>query len=665
MTPRELAGEASQRAQKRLSRAISRAVDDPQSTFVTDADLLRALGRKSLADVLSRIRSNQTSVLLPGLADLESTAAVVKQLFPDSIQSSMSEASAIIDHKIRLFDRIFDLGPKIDWHRDPSTNIRWPTDHFTKVPLVLGDGSDVRLVWELNRLQHLVALGVAYQLTGDERYPEEVLRQLVDWCEENPPRFGVNWTVAMEAGIRAVNIIAALQLCRTSRILTDQAIELVLKILIAHGRYIRANLEFSHRTNSNHYLSNLIGLFAIGKTLPEFREARAWRDYSAVRLVREMKQQVLKDGVDYAGSIAYHRFVLEIFSMFYSLCGDGEFDPGPDLRSRLEAMFEFVGAYLKPDGSAPSLGDSDDGRLLRFKTRPALDHSYLLSIGAILFENANLKDSALIDEEAIWWLGREGVEAFGRLKAVRSQGSQAFEQAQIFVQRHENLYSIIDCGDHGARGRGSHAHSDAISFELFAFDRTFIIDPGTYAYTASEKDRNLFRSTAYHNTVRIDAEEISQVNPGELFAFASNVRPKINAWNISSERDEVDAEHYAYKRLAEPLVHRRIISFEKRDAAWIVKDIFTGRGKHQFEFFFNLDADLEVEILEDNRATIRDEKTALTISPKSDHSLHVSIESRWISRAYGTRLKSSAIIYRLAAEIPLQVSFEIAVSKLE
>src|ERR1043165_8242137 len=130
MTPRELAGEATQRAKKRLSRAIRRAVDDPRSTFVTDADLVRALDRKSLANVISRIRTDRTSVLLSGLADLESTATTVKQLFPGSIQSSVLEANAIVDHMIKLFDKVFDLGPKIDWHRDPSTNMRWPGDHF-------------------------------------------------------------------------------------------------------------------------------------------------------------------------------------------------------------------------------------------------------------------------------------------------------------------------------------------------------------------------------------------------------------------------------------------------------------------------------------------------------------------------------------------------------
>ncbi|HLF84478.1 MAG TPA: alginate lyase family protein [Blastocatellia bacterium] len=664
MTIRELAGEASHRAGRRISRAISRASDSPQSTYVSDADLRRSLGRNSIADVASRIRTSPHRRLVPGLADLTSTVAAVKELFPDSIEQSRFEAEAILDHRITLFGRAFELGPKIDWHRDPQADVRWPLSHFTRVPLVLVHGADVRVVWELNRLHHLVALGRAYLLTSDERYSEEFLLQLASWYEDNPPRFGVNWSVAMEAGIRAVNIIAALEVFRGSPNVSDQAIELILKMLLAHGRFIRANLEFSYRTPSNHYLSDLIGLFAIAETVPELREARGWRDYSAPRLVKEMNRQVLADGVDYEVSTGYHRFVLEIFSLFFSLCRTGDFDPGTAFHARLEAMFDFVRCYLKPDGAAPAIGDSDDGRLIRFKSRPPVDHSYLMSIGAILDQNGAFKQSSEIDEEAIWWFGQAGLETFERLPInERAAGSRAFLQAQIFVQRAGDLYSVIDCGDHGARGRGSHAHSDALSIEVFAFNRTFVRDPGTYVYTASEQERNLFRSTAYHNTVRVDGKEISQVNEGELFAFASNVRPHVNLWESTSERDVLDVEHYAYRRLASPVTHRRVVTLDKRECYWIIRDIFTGAGGHRFEFFFNFDAGLEVTIDTANRAIARGEQAALTIVPVCDHKLEAKIEPRWISPAYGTRLNSSAIIYSLTAEAPLEVSFQLQVSR--
>jgi hypothetical protein len=82
--------------------------------------------------------------------------------------------------------------------------------------VVISPGADVRVVWELNRLHHLVTLGRAYLLTGNERYTEEFLLQLASWYEANPPNFGANWVTAMEAGIRAVNITIALAMFRFS-----------------------------------------------------------------------------------------------------------------------------------------------------------------------------------------------------------------------------------------------------------------------------------------------------------------------------------------------------------------------------------------------------------------------------------------------------------------
>src|SRR5262249_4793223 len=146
-----------------------------------------------------------------------------------------------------------------------------------------------------------------------------------------------------------------------------------------------------------------------------------------------------------------------------------------------------------------------------------------------LIENQTFKQSGKIDEEAVWWFGESGLEAFESLPMSDEEpGSQAFQEAQIFIQRatmpdqyketaprvassSEQLYAIIDCGDNGARGRGSHAHSDALSIEVYALGETFLRDPGTFIYSASERWRNLFRSTAYHNTVRVDGEDISRI----------------------------------------------------------------------------------------------------------------------------------------------------------
>jgi len=664
MTMRELAGEALLRTRRRVFRAISAASDDPAQTYVLDEALQRSLNGRSIALVANRIRSGDLH-LTPGLADLARTSAIVKELFPDSIAGARTEAEAVLSHRITLFDRQHDLGGEIDWHRDPYSGVRWPLEHFARTPLVITPGADIRAVWELNRLHHLVTLGRAYALTGDERFTKEFLVQLASWNHQNPPRFGPNWKVAMEVAIRAVNILTALEMFRESPEIDDEAIKLILKLLLAHARFIRANLEFSYRAASNHYLSDLIGLFVIGTAIPEFDESEGWVSYSTERLFHELDRQVLADGVDYEGTTGYHRLVLEIFLLFFTISRARGFNIPAHYWDRLEAMFDFVRHYLKPDGTAPTIGDSDDGRLIKFKPRAANDHSYLMSLGAMMFESGKFKGSNFLDEEALWWFGKNGYETFSALAPGEEPLSRAFPDAQIFIQRaatnHGPLYAIIDCGDHGTGGRGSHAHSDALSIEVFAFNRTFLRDPGTFVYTASEKDRNLFRSTAYHNTVRIDGEEISETRDGWPFVFAANVRPKVNLWESSPERDVLDAEHYAYKRLAAPVTHRRIVTLDKRAGSWTIEDIFTGEGRHLFEFFFNFDSGLDVALDNHKRATVIDSGTTFSIVPGSVPGLEARIEPRWVSPAFKTRLSSSAIIYSLSAEVPLKVTFELLV----
>jgi hypothetical protein len=670
LTLADVLAEGVARSTRRAKRAFLGATDRPENTSITDVELVRLFGDKQSSDMFAAMRAGRFPSLTSGLAGPASTAETARVLFPDSAEEARREAEQIIEHRIKVFDDRFDLGEQIDWHRDPGTGQSWPFDHYTRVPVVLkqsvspaaesktpGRGPDVRVVWELNRLHHLTALGRAYALTGDERYTREFLSQVDSWRKSNPPRFGVNWLVAMEAAIRAVNLIAAFNLFRESPLVTDKAVSMLVKTLIEHGRFIKGNLERRRGGSSNHYLSDLIGLLAIGTTLPELTCSREWVGLSTTGLLTELRYQVLGDGVDYELATGYHRLVLEIYSLFIALTG---IDRVPSwARSRIEAMFRFVRHYLKPDGTAPLVGDSDDGRLIKFTDRPAVDHSYLPSLGAVLLGVSDFKTSPSIDEEAVWWFGKEGVEMYNNLPlASGPPPSRAFSEAQIFIQRagepaENGLYAIIDCGDNGARGHGSHGHSDALSIEVYAYGQTLLRDPGAYVYTGSEHWRNLFRSTAYHNTARVDGLEISEPVSGWLFALGSNVKPRVLDWSSTSRRDLLDAEHDGYNRLQEPIVHRRVITLEKNEAYWVVEDSFSGEGEHCFEIFFNFDAGIEVLVNAGGRVTAQGDRSALALVPASDHNLETVLTRRWVSLSYGKFAAASGIMYRFRSTAPV------------
>jgi hypothetical protein len=658
LTAAELAAEGLSRANKHLTRSFRRAIDRQDATYISDDELARSVVGGEISAMLSSLRSPTRPMLTAGLTDLKTTVRDVSRIYPLAPHDTVSRAAAILEHKITLFERGFQLGSDIDWHQDPASKARWPLVHYTRVPIRIGGGADARIVWELNRMHHLVTLGQAYAYTRDERFTEEFLIQIASWYRLNPPKFGINWTVAMEAAIRSVNIIAALGLFRDSVLLDDTSFGLIVKLLISHARFIADNLESSPTMASNHYLSDLIGLFVIAASLPELTESPRWIETAASELIREMDRQILPDGVDYEGSTAYHRFVLELYFLFFHLCGRcGIKLPTPHFE-KLEAMFDFVRHYLKPDRTAPLIGDSDDGRIIRFKDRPAVDQSYLMSLGAVLFNSGDFRRRGAIDEEAIWWLGSQGIDTYDKLPAaVREPVSKQYGNAQIFIQRSGSLYAIIDCGDHGAMGRGSHAHSDALSIDLYAYGRTLLRDPGTFVYSASELWRNRFRSTAYHNTVRIDREEISELIKGQPFTLGPNRPVTVNKWETSVEQDLLDAQHNGYSRLEHKILHRRALKFCKGPEYWILEDYFTDAvgepdQSHLIEFFFNFDAGLQVTFDDNGRAFAKSRTAALALIPVSGHTFETRIATRWVSLSYGTRKPSFGIMYSLYATIP-------------
>src|SRR5687767_12519051 len=93
-----------------------------------------------------------------------------------------------VDRKAKLFDlEMVDVDPPIlenrhiEWNRDPRSGYLWPLDYHRDIKLMRSDGSDVRIVWELNRLGHFITLARAYTLTKDEGFAVAFDEQLRSW----------------------------------------------------------------------------------------------------------------------------------------------------------------------------------------------------------------------------------------------------------------------------------------------------------------------------------------------------------------------------------------------------------------------------------------------------------------------------------------------------
>lgn len=637
------------------------------------ARLRTEFAQMSAAQLLAHFRTRPQPSFLPGF-DLPAPelARLQHRYFPTETVRLIEDARRIAaEHAWPLLGfGVRHFGADIDWRRDLLSGVRWPLDYHGDVNLFRGDGSDARVVWEVNRLGHLITLGRAYALTDDESFAVEFFAQVEGWRAQNPVGRGVNWSCAMEAALRAINLLAAFRLFRRSPQLTGERLAMLLGIFDEHGTHIRRHLEFSYIVTSNHYLSDVAGLLWLGLCLPELEAARGWREWALRALLTEMDKQVLGDGADAEASTGYHRLVLELFLFSFVLCRANEIEIEARYWQKLRAMFDYVRAYLRPDGRAPLIGDTDSGQVLPLTRRAADDHAYVLAIGAALFDEPRWKVSingadagagaeCEAPEEVLWVLGGAGLDRYWQLPyaAPSDVASRDFTEAGTYIMRAGDLYLLFNASGAGLGGRGSHGHNDALSVEVSACGASFIADPGTYVYVGDLRARHQFRSTAYHSTVEVDGAEQNAIDERAPFDIGDEAQPRVLRWESDTARDIVVAEHDGYRRLRAGAVgHRRAVTFDKDGRFWLIEDTLRGAGAHEFRFRFHFAPGTRARSVSDGIVEVCDKmaRACLLVIPLEVAS-PATLEQLWSSRGYGERSETRAACWTVRAHPPLVV----------
>ncbi len=649
MPKNELAAKLAEKAREKLKHAKQRYIP----ATITDRQFCKYFNCSDSPRLITLFRDRHKSDFFFHPGQKEEYISLIREHYPGEIENTIRRADLACQH---VFDLLgsgpVHLGPKIDWHRDFKSGFRWdPNGYYVNKHEKYVDfynNADPKVPWELARFQHAVDLGKAYWYTGDEKYALEFVSQVQSFIDNNTVNLGINWACPMDVAIRAVNWIWGYHFFLDSPSLKKDFLLKFYKSLFLHGRFIINNLEWSE-IRGNHYLSDIVGLVYLGLFFPPSRESAFWFAKGYNSLQEEMYFQVNPDGTNIENSMSYHRLVLELFLSSALLCEiTGNRLPG-EYYDRLEKMFEFTCAYTKPDGKAPQMGDSDDGRLHKLGAFEFLDHRYLLSAGAVIFKRPDFKKaSGGFHEEALWLLGPKGLADYSVIpdrKTIPANESFFFPDGGFCIMRSGDRFLMIDRGDVGLKGWGCHGHNDIFSFELYAGDRTLIVDPGSYIYTADFASRNLFRSTAFHNTVRVDGQEINPFDEKLPFTLFDTAKPRVIKWASNEKHDLFEGEHYGYRRLVRPVIHRRWIVFVKSRGFWIMRDILLGEGEHNVELNFHFSPGI-VEALDRQAVrTCYPGGTNLLLFPVYPAGTALDLIDTWVSYSYGTRKAAQKAVY--------------------
>ena len=266
-----------------------------------------------------------------------------------------------------------------------------------------------------------------------------------------------------------------------------------------------------------------------------------------------------------------------------------------------------------------------------------------------------------IPQELLWILGETGVRDYEDYNhKLNLPVPQNFPDAGICIVRDRDLYLLFNASDAGIEGRGSHGHNDALSIEVSACGRPFIVDPGTNVYTSSLEERHRFRSTAYHSTVQIDRVEQNATDQQLPFVIGNESRPKVLSWAVGAEQDQVSAEHSGYSHLPKPVTHRRVVTFNKRDRFWLVEDEFAGTGEHLLDIRFHFDTALEVSLLDGGQVVAYDKTIGAKLFVSClEPGQQPTLEEQFVSRDFGSKQPSTSALWSVRHSVPHKLHWTI------
>ncbi len=460
-------------------------------------------------------------------------------------------ADRILTHVYAAFGRSKDLGPDIDWTtngfdpKEPDYTPEW--------------------TYDLNRFGWWQVLGQAYWATGDEKYAQEFVAQMLDWVHDQPapvlgsPNTGPCWRT-IEQGIRAAGSwMDAYHYFLGSPSLTPEAHAIFLKSFVEHAQQLRRMTVEYPEHGGNWVTMECNGLAHIGVMFPEFRDAEDWRNVAYGRLRAELERQVYPDGAQKELTTGYHQVARGNFK--------GALDPllrnGLPLpegyRKKLEPMYRYNLYAMMPNGCLPPLNDAGLTNVV-----PSLKEAY-----------------DLFGDEYLWGatLGKEG-------KPV-GFSSHAFLWAGQYVMRSgwkpNDLYLMFEAGPFGT----GHQHEDKLGIYLYGFGRVLLDEGGTYSYDQS-KWRRYVLSTEAHNTIMVDGLPQHRAGLPETYEAKA---PLTGNWVTTDQFDWATgtyADGYGPQR-DKSVTHERTVIFVKPEY-YIVLDRLLGQGQHTYSNLFHLDA---------------------------------------------------------------------------
>lgn len=493
---------------------------------------------------------------------------------------------------------------------------------------------DEEYLWCVNRTHWFNSLMKLYHLTGERKYAEKVLSDMLDWVDNCPlgplpdenttpeqmnsiRRFfsGLTPWRSLEVGIRMFDSwnFAYDYLLHTD-LMTPEAHTKIVYSFWQHALVLR---EMSPRywpdANHNHYIHEMLGLLEIACIFPDMVNADHYRDFAIHELGRCAKAQFTEDGGQIEGSPGYHNGCLGMFFSLLEVAKTFNLTIPNDIVDTCKKATDYVLMSTGPDGIITPFGDTACNTVCE-----ALARRYYTSFGELgatakAFAIHPKNDTDIIPESA-QREAREFAENASGEDNLQRQIDQYF--ARTGWTRDGSHFGFM-CHTPVFNG---HSHIDPMTFTLYLKGDPVVVDPSYYTYRECE-ERKLYKSPEYHSTLTFDNKPPYVYV--QRWVFGPQKEGKIRSAYRLDGVYAADASHHCY----DPDYHKRLCALVGDDVFLVADDVANVTGTDVRIYFHMHDPEVKVQgsVASSERIKVLIPEGVEAEAVPSERSLHTDI----------------------------------------
>jgi len=419
----------------------------------------------------------------------------------------------------------------------------------------VADGSRTEEMYRhsLTWLEPVIAVAHA---DDDDRAWRSAVEVVESWIRTNsvPPGRSAGAWHDHAVSFRVRILCWFLELYRRRPGVDEALVRLVVASIDQHAQFLAD--DTTHGPRSNHALEAAGSLLSVCICFPELRNAQVWSQLAVERLEAYVEQAFAADGFSKEQSPRYHFFILRRLAALVSYLGEVDHPLPAGVRRRLDQAAAVWPWLVRPDGSLPRIGDTNERPIPQWRTSLAEIGGEVPSAAPSSQPNPRDDHAALLAHEA-------GIYAVMR---GRHPDEEAVEDDTHVVFKTDYF-------------RFPHFHHDGLSFVLYGLGREWLIDPGPHSYEYDRWERRYLCSSSAHNVVEIGAP--FTIHPVE---------------HVTTERTGT-GDRVTVRHVLEHGVHTRALEHRPPRRVLIRDDVeVTDGGRHRIRQLFHVHPDCDVEI---------------------------------------------------------------------